>query len=307
MPASSSTRPGATRYVWLSIVAALATIGLKLAAWWLTGSVGLLSDALESFVNLFAAVFALSMVIVAAAPPDEDHPYGHSKAEYFSSGFEGTLILLAAAAILWTAIPRLWAPQPLETLGIGLWLTAASTAVNLAVSRVLSGAAQRLRSVALEADARHLMTDVWTSCGVVIGLLAVLATGWLWLDAAIAVLVALRILAEGWRLMRGAVGGLMDEALPADDLAVIEDVLEGFRPRGLHFAELQTRRGGHARFISVKVRVPGDWRVDASHGLLDEIEAALAARLPGAQTVTHLEPLEAVMPLQAPREADRAG
>ncbi|MDQ8024138.1 MAG: cation diffusion facilitator family transporter [Moraxellaceae bacterium] len=304
---SRPDRSDATRYVWLSIAAAVLTIGLKLAAWWITGSVGLLSDALESFVNLFAAVFALSMLIVAAAPPDEDHPYGHSKAEYFSSGFEGTLILLAAVAILWTSVPRLWTPQPLEELGLGLWLTAASTAVNFAVSRVLARAAQRLRSVALEADARHLMTDVWTSCGVVVGLLAVLATGWLWLDAAIAVLVALRILLEGWHLMRGAVGGLMDEALPAGDLATIEGVLDAFRPRGLHFADLQTRRGGHARFISLKVRVPGDWRVDTSHALLDEIETTLAASLPGAQTVTHLEPVEAVIPPQAPRETGQAG
>ncbi|WP_345531479.1 cation diffusion facilitator family transporter [Viridibacterium curvum] len=278
-------------YISLSIAAAVATITLKLFAWWISGSVGLLSDALESFVNLVGASFALWMIQIASTPPDADHPYGHSKAEYFSSGFEGMLIFAAAALILWTAIPRLFAPTPLESLGIGLWLSAASTALNFMVSRLLSRAGQRLRSVALEADARHLMTDVWTTLGVIVGLIAVALTGWLWLDALIAIGVALHILFEGWKLMRAATAGLMDESLPGEDLASIETVLEDFRAQGASFLQLKTRQAGSTRFVHVTVQVPGDWHVDVAHDLLDKVEARIAEALQGAQVSTHLEPL----------------
>ncbi|MFT3737031.1 MAG: cation diffusion facilitator family transporter [Rhodocyclaceae bacterium] len=278
-------------YISLSIAAAVATITLKLFAWWISGSVGLLSDALESFVNLVGASFALWMIQIASAPPDADHPYGHSKAEYFSSGFEGMLIFAAAALILWSAIPRLLTPAPLESLGLGLWLSAGSTALNFMVSRLLSRAGQRLHSVALEADARHLMTDVWTTLGVIAGLIAVALTGWLWLDALIAIGVALHILFEGWKLMRTATGGLMDESLPDEDLGCIDRALSDFRAQGASFLHLKTRRAGSTRFVHLTVQVPGDWRVDVAHDLLDRVEARIADVLQGAQVSTHLEPL----------------
>jgi len=281
----------AKRYVRLSIYAAVATITLKLVAWWISDSVGLLSDALESFVNLAGAVFALAMIQVASEPPDEGHPFGHSKAEYFSSGFEGTLIFIAAGTILFTALPRILHPQPLMSLGIGLWFSAASTALNLVVSLTLAKAAKRLRSVALDADARHLMADVWTSVGVIIALFGVALTGWNWLDPLIAVAVAAHILVEGFRLMRGAADGLMDQALPAADVIRIEKLLDGYAARGVRYTGLKTRSAGSQRFVHLNVRVPGDWRVDTSHELLDEIEERIAAALGDAQVTTHLEPL----------------
>jgi len=298
MPATQASNTGqrsrgdeARRYMRLSIFAALATISLKLVAWWVSGSVGLLSDALESFVNLAGAMFALLMIQIANEPPDASHPFGHSKAEYFSSGFEGTMIFVAAVAILWSAAPRILHPQPLEALGMGLWFSAASTALNLGVSLTLSRASRRLRSVALEADARHLMADVWTSVGVIMALIAVTLTGWTWLDPLIAVAVAIHILFEGWRLMRGAADGLMDQALPVADVANIESLLDEYAVRGVHYAGLKTRMAGSQRFVHLNVLVPGDWRVDQSHELLDEIEARVSAVLGEAQVTTHLEPL----------------
>jgi cation diffusion facilitator family transporter len=281
------------RYMRLSIAAALATITLKLFAWWISGSVGLLSDALESLVNLAGALFALMMLQIANEPADEGHPFGHSKAEYFSSGFEGTLIFVAAGAILWAAVPRLQNPPALESLGIGLWFSAASTALNLAVSLMLSKAAKRLRSVALDADARHLMTDVWTTVGVIVALIAVKLTGWRWLDPLIAIGVAIHILFEGWRLMRGSAAGLMDEALPPDDVIRIQGLLNEYAQRGISYAELKTRSAGSQRFVHLKVLVPGDWRVDQAHELLDEIEARIAQLIDDAYVTTHLEPLQA--------------
>jgi cation diffusion facilitator family transporter len=281
---------GATRYIHLSIAAAVATITLKLIAWKISGSVGLLSDALESFVNLAGALFALVMIQIANEPPDEEHPFGHSKAEYFSSGFEGTLIFAAAGAILWAAIPRLFNPAPLESLGLGLWLSAASTALNFAVSRTLSKAAKRLHSVALDADARHLMTDVWTTIGVICGLAGVALTGWQWLDALIAIAVALHILFEGWHLMRGAADGLMDQALPDEELAHVETVLNSYGERGVSWSNLKSRRAGSQRFVHVDVLVPGHWRVDSSHEMLDEIEQRIGQALGRAHVTTHLEP-----------------
>ncbi|MDO6385098.1 MULTISPECIES: cation diffusion facilitator family transporter [unclassified Uliginosibacterium] len=290
-PAADKPAPDAFRYIYLSVAAALATIVLKFLAWWLSGSVSLLSDAMESFVNLAGAVFALVMLKVAAEPPDAGHPWGHSKAEYFSSGFEGGLIFIAAAAILWAAIPRLFAPQPLESLGIGLWFSAASTAINFFTAHTLKRAGKRLHSIALEADSAHLMTDVWTSVGVVAGLIGVMLTGWLWLDAVIAVLVALHILSEGARLMQASVSGLMDHAMDEAEIEQIRQILRCYTARNVHYRHLLTRRAGTRRFAHVDILVPGDWSVETAHTLLDEIEARIASEVHGTQTTTHLEPV----------------
>lgn len=282
-------------YIRLSVAAAIATIALKFVAWWLSDSVSLLSDALESFVNLAGALFALFMLKVAATPPDVDHPWGHNKAEYFSSGFEGSLIFIAAAAIIWTAVPRLIHPQPLEQLGIGLWFSAASTLINFVTALVLRRAGRRLHSVVLEADAAHLMTDVWTSVGVIGGLIGFLLTGWQWLDAVLAILVALHILSEGGKLMWGAVGGLMDRALEEAEVLQIKQILRSYAGRNIHYRHLRTRRAGTLRFAHVNILVPGDWTVEEAHKLLDEIEARIAAEVHGTQTTTHLEPVYCVI------------
>jgi cation diffusion facilitator family transporter len=278
-------------FAWLSIAAAVATILLKTVAWWLTGSVGLLSDALESFVNLAGASFALVMIVVAARPPDDDHPFGHAKAEYFSSGFEGILIFGAAAAIIWTAVDRLLAPQPLEAVGIGLAVSAVATAINLGVAIALRRAAARFRSIALEADARHLMTDVVTSVGVVAGVAAVALTGWLILDPLIAIAVGLNILLEGARMLRASVDGLMDRSLDAAELERLRAALDSLAARGIAWRGLRTRRAGSHAWIDVVVLVPGDWTVDAGHAVADEVEAMLAAIVEQATVLTHIEPI----------------
>jgi len=288
--------PSPIRFIQLSIAAAVATIALKMGAWWVTGSVGLLSDALESFVNLAGASFALWMITIARMPADAEHPFGHGKAEYFSSGFEGILIFGAALAILATAAERLLHPQPLAAVDLGLVFSALSTLVNFLVARTLSRAAKAHRSVALDGDARHLMTDVWTSIGVIAGVALVALSGWLWVDPAIALAVGLNILREGARLVRGAAQGLMDQALPEDELQVVRDNLDAFAPHGLTYAHLRSRLAGHQRFVSVDIRVPGEWSVATAHMWLDRIETALALRLPGLHIITHLEP-------QAPAEA----
>ena len=277
-------------FAWLSIAAAVATIALKAGAWWLTGSVGLLSDALESFVNLAGASFALWMILVAARPADAEHPFGHGKAEYFSSGFEGILILGAAAAIIWAAAGRLATPHPLEALGPGLALSALATAINLGVAVALRRAARRFDSIALEADSRHLMTDVVTSIGVVIGVGAVALTGWLVLDPLIAIAVGLHILVEGARLIRASVHGLMDRSLDEAAQARLREALDALAPRGVGWRALRTRRAGAHAWIDVVVLVPGGWTVDAGHAVADEVEAALGAIVPNATIVTHLEP-----------------
>lgn len=278
------------RFMQLSIAAAVATIALKMFAWWLTGSVSLLSDAMESFVNLAGATFALWMVSLARMPADNNHPFGHGKAEYFSSGFEGLLILGAAGAIIVTAVDRLLNPQPLEALDVGLAFSLLSTLINFGVARTLSRAAVRHRSVALEADARHLMTDVWTSVGVVIGLVAVALTGWLWLDPLIAIGVGINILREALHLVRGATDGLMDRAIPADEENAIREVLDGFAGEQVSHAELRTRLAGHQRFAAVTLRVPDDWSVRKAHDMADRIEAAVGAKVHGIELVTHVEP-----------------
>ena len=278
-------------YAWLSIAAALATISLKTLAWSITGSVGLLSDALESFVNLAGAGFALWMILITRDPPDGNHPYGHGKAEYFSSGFEGFLILGAAVAIIWTAGERLMAPRPIESPGWGLAWSAAATVINFAVARVLGRAGERLNSIALRADSRHLMTDVWTSLGVILGVALVAWTGWLRLDALIAIVVGLHITWEAVGLLRESVDGLLDRSLDADSAARVQAVLDAYQARGVHYQGLRTRRAGASSFLQVVVLVPGDWSVRQGHGLLDEIEAALEAAIPGLEVSTHLEPL----------------
>jgi len=258
----------------------------------MTGSVGLLSDALESFVNLAAALFTLLVLTIAARPPDEAHAFGYSKAEYFASGFEGTLILVAAALIALAAGQRLLDPQPLDRVGLGLAASAVAAALNLAVARVLLAASRRHRSIALEADARHLLTDVWTSAGVIAGVAAVAASGWLWLDPLLALAVAANITWWGVRLLRRSVLGLMDRALPAAERAAIERVLDEFRDTGVAFHAVRTREAAGRSFVSMHVLVPGGWTVQRGHEVVEEIEARIRGAVPGAAVFTHLEPRE---------------
>jgi cation diffusion facilitator family transporter len=280
------------RYAWLSIAAAIATIGLKTLAYWLTGSVGLLSDALESGVNLMGALMTLAMLTIAAKPADEDHPYGHNKAEYFSSGFEGTLILLAAVSIAVAAIQRLLVPQPLEQAGVGLAVSSVATLVNLGVAVILLKAGRRRHSISLEADAQHLLSDVWTSVGVILGVGLVVLTGWLWLDPVLALAVAAHILWTGYRLVVRSVGGLMDSSLPTAQHDAVVQVLEKYRSEGIQYHALRSRRAAARQFISVHILVPGGWTVSRGHELLERIESDIRAVLPQATVDTHLEPLE---------------
>jgi cation diffusion facilitator family transporter len=280
-------------YLKLSVAVALATIALKTGAWWLTGSVGLLSDALESLVNLAGAVFALSMVTLAAQPADDEHPYGHHKAEYFSSGFEGLLILFASLAILWAAFDRWRHPQPLEQLGIGLALSVFASVLNGALAAAMLRKAREKRSVALEADARHLFTDVWTSVGVVVGLLAVKATGWLWLDPLIAAAVALNILREAVSLVRRSFDGLMDHALEPDVMAAVEETLAGFRTEHtIRFDHLSSRRAGQRRFVDLHMHMPGSWSLGRAAALRASVEQALMSAVPGLRATIQLLPMD---------------
>ncbi|HSE90239.1 MAG TPA: cation diffusion facilitator family transporter [Candidatus Binatia bacterium] len=279
-----------TRFAWLSIGAAILTIALKSTAYWLTGSVGLLSDALESLVNLVAAIMALAMLTIAARPADEMHAFGYGKVEYFSSGLEGALILLAAASIAWTAVPRLFAPQPLENVGIGLGISVLASAINFGVARVLMNAGKEHRSITLEADAHHLMTDVWTSAGVVLGVGAVALTGWVRLDPIIALVVAANILRIGWQLLGRSVRGLMDATLPAAERDAIKRVLNRYESQGIQYHALRTRQAGTRAFISLHVLVPREWTVKRGHDLLEQLERDIRSAVPGAQLFTHLEP-----------------
>ncbi len=280
------------RYAWLSIAAALATILLKGLAWWLTGSVGLLSDALESFVNLAGAIVTLLMLGIAAMPEDDNHAFGHTKAEYFASAFEGVLILLAAAAIAVAATERLIHPQPLQQVGAGLAVSVVASLINFGVARVLLRAGRRYHSIALEADAHHLMTDVWTSAGVLVGVAAVAATGWQWLDPLLALAVAANIVWTGWKLLHRSAEGLMDAALPAEQHQAVVQVLERHRGDGLDYHALRTRQAGARQFVSVHVLVPGAWTVARGHDLAERIEVEILALLPRATVTTHIEPLE---------------
>lgn len=289
----TSQRAHLTRFAWLSIAAAILTIALKTTAYLVTGSVGLLSDALESIVNLVAAIAALIALIFVAKGPDDEHAYGHDKAEYFSSTLEGALVLVAAGAIVYSAIPRLFAPQAIEQAGLGIAVSVLASLINLAVARQLLRAGKAHRSITLEADAKHLMTDVWTSVGVVVAIVLVAITGWQRLDPIIALVVAANIVWTGVTLLRRSFLGLLDTSLPPEDLAVIEEILERYRARDdIHTHALRSREAGARRFVSFHILVPGWWSVHEGHRLLEEIETEIADALPGVTVFTHLEALD---------------
>lgn len=281
-----------TRYAWLSVSAALATIALKTVAWLLTGSVGMLSDALESVVNLVAALLALWMLRIAAAPPDNDHPFGRSKAEYFASGFEGAMIVLAAAGIIYTAVPRLLEPHQLEMPALGIAISVIASAINFWTARVLLRAGARYHSITLEADARHLLTDVWTSAGVLVAVALVALTGWLRLDPLIAFAVAINILWTGTRLMRRSVAGLLDAAIPVSEREDVSRILQEYTKRyGVAFHAVRTRHAGTRRFVSFHLLVPDEWTVKHAHQIAEEVEARIGALVPNASVFSHIEPI----------------
>jgi cation diffusion facilitator family transporter len=287
------SRAALTKFAWLSIGAALATIALKAGAYFLTGSVGLLSDAVESLVNLAGAGMALLMLTIAARPADEDHVYGHTKAEYFASSSEGLLILGAALGIISAAVQRLLHPREIEQLGLGLVVSVAASLINLIVARILLQAGKQHRSITLEADAHHLMTDVWTSVGVIAGVTLAGLTGWNTLDPLVAILVTLNIIWTGVKLVRRSVAGFMDEALPGQEQTLIQNVMAKYRDKGVTFHALRTRQAAARRFMSVHVLVPGHWTVHDAHHIAEDFENDIRAALGGAVTVfTHLEPAE---------------
>ena len=294
--ARPSPRRSTRFYAVVSIAAALLTVGLKAGAYGLTGSVGLLSDAAESSANLLAAIGAFWALSAAARPPDEEHAYGHTKAEFFSSALEGALVLAAAVFIASTAVGRLFEPQPLENVGAGLVVSLAAAALNGVVGLVLLRAGGRLRSAALRADGRHLLTDVWTTAGVVAGILLVGATGWLILDPLIALIVAVNIVWVGLRILNEAAHGLLDTALPPEDLEVVEGVVsrykQHYRKEGIEFHALRTRSAGVRRFVSMHVLVPGSWSVRRGHDLSEDLERDVVEALPMTTVFVHLEPLE---------------
>ena len=281
--------------MWASVVVAILTITLKTLAWWITDSVGLLSDAMESLVNLASAVFGLVMVTVAAQPADAEHPYGHHKAEYFSSGFEGILIIVAAVGIIWAASHRIFDPQPIEQVGLGLALSVISSVLNGVLAWVMFGAAKTHRSIALEADAKHLVTDVWTSVGVVIGIGLVSLTGWLWLDAVVAIAVALNILKEGVHLIWRSSQGLMDEAVEPETIAKINETLAGFAYQRdevsiIRFDHINTRQAGQRLFVDLHMHMPASWTLGRAAALRTSLEQALMSAVPGLRASIQLLP-----------------
>jgi cation diffusion facilitator family transporter len=290
--ADPTGRASLRKYAWLSIGAAMATMALKVVAYLLTGSVGLLSDAIESLVNLAGALMALWMLTVAARAPDEDHAYGHSKAEYFSSGVEGSLILVAAASIAIAAVGRLLEPRPLEQVGLGLGVSVAASLINLAVARVLLAAGRRSESVTLAANARHLLTDVWTSAGVVVGVAAVALTGWQRLDPLVALAVAGNIVWAGGRIVQSSILGLLDTALPSNERESIRRAIEGQLPPPVEYHALRTRQSGARRFVSFHVLVPGAWTVQEGHQLLERLEREIRKAVTNVTVFTHLESLD---------------
>jgi cation diffusion facilitator family transporter len=293
MTSAAESQSSLTRFAWLSIAAAIVTIALKAGAYYVTGSVGLLSDALESVVNLVAAIVALVVLTVVARPPDDDHAYGHNKAEYFSSGVEGALILVAAASIAYAAIGRLLDPKSIEQAGLGLAISVAASAINFVVARVLLQAARHYRSITLEADSHHLMTDVWTSVGVVIGVALVAITGWEILDPIIALIVAANIVWTGARILQRSALGLLDTALPADERQQVVAILDRYvSTEGVQYHALRTRQAAARRFVSVHILVPGSWTVLHGHKLLEQIERDVRAALASTTIFTHLEPIE---------------
>ena len=296
-----------TRFAWLSIAAAVLAIGLKTLAWRLTGSVGLLSDALESVVNLAAAIVALIVLTVVEKEPDDEHAYGHNKAEYFSSGVEGALIIFAAALIVVAAVGRLLRPEPIDSVGAGLAVSAAASVVNLLVALRLRRAGREHRSITLEADAQHLLADVWTTGGVLLGVALVAVTGWERLDPAIALLVAANIVVTGFRLVRRSMLGLLDTAIPAEDRATLDRVIAAHAAAApIQVHAVRTRQAGARSFVSMHVLVPGSWSVQRGHALLEEIERDIHAALPGSTVFTHLESLDDPASW-ADTQLDRAG
>jgi cation diffusion facilitator family transporter len=281
-----------THYAWLSIIAAVVTITMKYTAYLLTGSVGLLSDALESLVNLAAAVVALLVLKLISRPANDEYTFGYSKAEYFSSGFEGGMILLAAGAIIFTALPRLINPVPLEQLGLGLVISVAASLINLAVSIILIRASRRYNSITLEADARHLMTDVWTTAGVLIGIALVWLTGWIRLDPIIAILVAINILFTGYRLVIRSGRGLLDASLPPQELASVKSILDSYQAQGVGYHALRSRQAAARKFLVVHLLVPGEWSIRKGHLLAEQVEKQVIETINNANIVTHIEPIE---------------
>jgi cation diffusion facilitator family transporter len=289
-------KPSLAKWAWLSVAAGVATIALKLGAYLITGSVGLLSDAMESVVNLVAAIICVVALRIAARPADRSHPFGHGKVEYFSAGAEGIMIAVAAALIIWSAIDRLIHPQQLEELGLGLAITLVATLINLAVGMILLRIGRANRSMTLVADGKHLLTDVWTSAGVIIGVGLVAVTGWLPLDSLVAIAVGLNILWTGWRLVHQSTQGLMDHAMSEADEEIVVETLTAIRDAypadQVRFHAIQTREAGQERFVSLHVLVPGDWSVATGHDVLELVEARLCDALPGAIVHTHLEPID---------------
>ncbi len=285
-------RGSLTRYAWLSVAAAIATIALKAGASYLTGSVGILSDALESLVNLAGAIISLAMLTIAARPPDEDHAFGHGKAEYFASGAEGAMIIIAAGSIAYTAINRLLHPQPLEQVGLGLVVTLVATLINLIVALIIRRAGKLHHSVTLDANSRHLMTDVWTSVGVIAAVGIVAVSKLTFLDPIIALVVAGNIVREGYFIVRGSILGLMDTAISTDEFNRVVTVLDSYKQGDVTYHALRTRQAGHRRFVSVHILVPGDWTVHRGHEMLEDIERKLCATIPNLSVLTHLESLE---------------
>lgn len=292
MRVQQTAKVSLTRFAWLSVAAAIATIALKTSAYFLTGSVGILSDALESLVNLAGAVIALVMLSIAAKPPDEDHEFGHGKAEYFASGAEGAMIIFAAGSIAVAAVNRLLNPQPLEQVGLGLAVTLAATLINLLVAIVIRRAGKEYHSVTLDANARHLMTDVWTSAGVIAAVGIVALSKLQFLDPVIALVVAANIIREGIHIVRSSVLGLMDTAIPAEEQARIVSVLRSYEEDEVTYHALRTRQAGRRRFVSVHILVPGDWTVHQGHEMLEQIENKLTQAVPNITVLTHLESLE---------------
>jgi cation diffusion facilitator family transporter len=281
------------KFIYLSIVAAVATISLKLFAWNLTDSVGLLSDALESCVNLVAAIIALVMITIAEKPADDDHAFGHNKAEYFSSAIEGGMIVLAAFSIIWTAIPRVIHPQPLENMGIGLLVALGASGINLVVALVLLKNGEKYNSITLDADGKHLMTDVYTSAGVLLGILAVKLSGWMVLDGIVAIGVAFNIIWAGYQLIRRSAMGLLDSGISKEERLKIFRLLETFKSQNIEFHSLMTRQSGQRKFIALHILVPGQWTVRKGHNTVEKIEKNIRDVFDGPVTVfTHLEPKE---------------
>jgi cation diffusion facilitator family transporter len=290
---NTSDRPvPLTRYAWMSIIAAIVTITLKSTAYVLTGSVGLLSDAIESFVNLAAAIVALIALRILIRPANDEFTFGFSKVEYFSSGFEGGMILLAAVSIIINALPRLIHPVPLEQVGLGLTISVIASLINLGVSLVLMRAGKRYHSITLEADARHLMTDVWTTAGVLIGIALVWVTGFVRLDPLIAIAVAVNILFTGYRLLVRSGRGLMDIAMPAEETAEVKAILDAYQPEGIGYHSLRSRQSAARKFMVVHLLVPGDWTVRQGHQIAEEVETKVIRAIPRSNIVTHIEPIE---------------